>query len=143
MRECFECKATEDLQNHHVVPRSAGGTAVVVLCYKCHRLAHGLSSNGINHSEIIKMALKEKAKTHILGHAPYGMSINEDRTEYIQIEEEQEVIRIVEDFISKQDKKWGLFTRLSRHLNNNRIQRRNGSPWTPQSANATFKRYAA
>ena len=29
MKKCFECEATEDLQEHHVVPKSRGGTKTV------------------------------------------------------------------------------------------------------------------
>jgi 5-methylcytosine-specific restriction endonuclease McrA len=39
VRECFECGATPGA-NHHVVPRSLGGTRTVPLCDACHAAIH-------------------------------------------------------------------------------------------------------
>ena len=52
--KCFECETTEDLQQHHVVPRSRGGTKTVTLCHSCHMKAHGRDSKGLNHSRLVK-----------------------------------------------------------------------------------------
>ena len=54
MKKCFECKATEDVQEHHVVPASRGGTQTIPLCSSCHGKAHGRDSKGMNHSRLIK-----------------------------------------------------------------------------------------
>jgi 5-methylcytosine-specific restriction endonuclease McrA len=40
MTECFECGAPAAHQ-HHVVPRSLGGTKTVPLCEGCHGKVHG------------------------------------------------------------------------------------------------------
>lgn len=37
---CFDCGAPS-VHDHHVVPRSLGGTATVPLCGQCHGKAHG------------------------------------------------------------------------------------------------------
>ena len=59
MKECFECSSTEDLQEHHVVPRSRGGTKTITLCSTCHRRAHGSDNKeGINFSSLTKAALE-------------------------------------------------------------------------------------
>ena len=55
--KCFECDTTEDLQQHHVVPRSRGGTKTVTLCHSCHMKAHGRDSKGLNHSRLTKEGL--------------------------------------------------------------------------------------
>lgn len=39
MSECFECGG-EAIHQHHVVPRSVGGTKTIPLCSECHRAAH-------------------------------------------------------------------------------------------------------
>ncbi len=39
-RRCFECGKIKNLVNHHVVPRSEGGTATLLLCPGCHDKAH-------------------------------------------------------------------------------------------------------
>jgi len=56
--KCFECETTEDLQQHHVVPRSRGGTKTVTLCHSCHMKAHGRDSKGLNHVRLTKEGLK-------------------------------------------------------------------------------------
>jgi hypothetical protein len=61
MKKCFECEATEDLHEHHVVPRSNGGTKTITLCHQCHMKAHGRDGKGLNHSRLTKEGLK-KAK---------------------------------------------------------------------------------
>ena len=91
----------------------------------------------------IKMAFKKKKETHKLGRvAPYGYRYNEDRTEYIEVEEEQEVIRVAVSFMNEDltnNKKYGFYSRLSRHLNDNMLQTREGSVWLPSNTNRTFK----
>ena len=43
---CWECGAeTEDLHDHHVIPRSRGGTKTVPLCVSCHAKAHHMKKN--------------------------------------------------------------------------------------------------
>ena len=61
MKECFECETTKDLHEHHVVPKSRGGTKTVTLCYQCHMKAHGKDGKGLNHSKLTREGLK-KAK---------------------------------------------------------------------------------
>ncbi len=58
MRECFECGTTEDIQDHHVVPRLRGGTKTVPLCYSCHCRAHGRDSKGLEHRRLISEGIK-------------------------------------------------------------------------------------
>ena len=59
MKECFECKATQDLQEHHVVPKSRGGTKTVTLCYSCHMMSHGRDSKGLDHKRLTKEGLSQ------------------------------------------------------------------------------------
>lgn len=55
MEKCFECEnpATE---NHHVIPKSLGGTKTVPLCSLCHMKVHGLDKTrrAENHIESTK-----------------------------------------------------------------------------------------
>ncbi len=45
MKKCFECDghATEE---HHIIPKSLGGTKTVPLCAICHAKVHGLQNTG-------------------------------------------------------------------------------------------------
>ena len=58
--KCFECEATKDLQEHHVVPRSRGGTKTITLCHSCHMKAHGRDGKGMNHSRLVSEGIKKK-----------------------------------------------------------------------------------
>jgi hypothetical protein len=56
-------------QNHHVVPRSKGGTKTIPLCEKCHGIVHGLDMT--NHGNLIRSGLVEaKRKGRVLGRSP-------------------------------------------------------------------------
>ena len=60
MKKCFECEATEDVQEHHVVPASRGGTQTIPLCSSCHGKAHGRDGKGMNHSRLVTEGIKKK-----------------------------------------------------------------------------------
>jgi hypothetical protein len=55
MKTCFECE-DEATEEHHVVPKSLGGTKTVPLCSKCHAKVHGLDKTrrADSSSELIK-----------------------------------------------------------------------------------------
>jgi hypothetical protein len=38
---CFECGSTENIHQHHIVPKSKGGTMTIPLCQSCHSKVHG------------------------------------------------------------------------------------------------------
>jgi hypothetical protein len=54
---CFECGTIGDIDFHHVVPKSKGGTQMIPLCLSCHSKVHG------EHMlEIRKLAVEAKKK---------------------------------------------------------------------------------
>ena len=38
---CFECGGTDNIHNHHIIPKSLGGTKTIPLCIVCHSKVHG------------------------------------------------------------------------------------------------------
>lgn len=60
-RACFECGSQKGLHDHHIVPKSSGGTATVPLCPPCHGKAHGLHLKK-NHSDLIRKGM-QRAKS--------------------------------------------------------------------------------
>lgn len=69
---CFECGAPAD-HEHHVVPRSLGGTRTVPLCALCHGKAHGRERGFRNTPELTRAALAAKRSRGVpTSHAPYG-----------------------------------------------------------------------
>ncbi len=68
---CFECGATDNLHNHHVVPRSLGGTKTIPLCPKCHGLVHSLDYS--THHLTAKVQREKLARgEYIGGRPPFG-----------------------------------------------------------------------
>ncbi|MCZ7649607.1 MAG: hypothetical protein M5U26_30825 [Planctomycetota bacterium] len=70
---CFECGLPAEV-DHHVVPRSAGGTRTVPLCGFCHQQAH---SAAIATPALVRRSLAQKKargeKTG--GYLPYGWRV--------------------------------------------------------------------
>lgn len=61
---CFECGAPAGEQ-HHVVPRSRGGTRTVPLCSPCHGRAHGQSGRA-DISRLTREALAAKREQGVI-----------------------------------------------------------------------------
>lgn len=79
--KCFECETAEDLQQHHVVPKSRGGTKTVTLCHSCHMKAHGRDSKGLDHSRLTKEGLaRAKARGAKLGNPRWKESLPKGRS---------------------------------------------------------------
>jgi len=90
-QECFECGSTDDLQNHHIIPRSLGGTKTIPLCGKCHSIVH--NSSGLLHtSSLQKLSIKRKKENckKYNGKSMYGYKYVGDRIE----EEPSEMLMI-------------------------------------------------
>lgn len=85
---CFECR-NQATQNHHVVPKSLGGTKTIPLCYKCHNLVHN-----INNGNLLKLKWKHHRENGLKvgGKTPYGFDVDKDR-KLIPNKTEQQVIR--------------------------------------------------
>jgi hypothetical protein len=72
MAKCFECGEPATF-NHHVVPKSLGGTNTVPLCSSCHPKAHGETGHW-ELKKLVKEALQAKKKQghYIGGNLGYG-----------------------------------------------------------------------
>jgi len=69
IRECWECGAeTEEIHDHHVIPRSRGGTKTVPICGACHAKAHHRNRN-MTTSALVKktMALLKERDGRVWG----------------------------------------------------------------------------
>ena len=59
--KCWECEAEGDVEYHHPVPRSRGGTKTIPLCCRCHSKAHHTRERNVSHSNLVNEGL-ERAK---------------------------------------------------------------------------------
>jgi len=89
MSKCFECGSTDNIHQHHVVPRIKGGNKTVPLCETCHSLVHDVSMRSLTTEAI---ALK---KHHRLAynHPPLGFDAVEGRL--VENEREQKIVRMI------------------------------------------------
>jgi hypothetical protein len=91
--ECFECGSVKPLHNHHVVPRSRGGTKTVPLCYECHARVHGRSGNFDIGPLTVEALARKKAKGEFCGgRVPYGYRVGEDGVMLVVDDHEQMII---------------------------------------------------
>jgi|TARA_Y100000310_G_scaffold335469_1_gene417623 hypothetical protein len=66
--KCWECEAEGDVEYHHPVPESRGGTKTIPLCAICHSKAHHTRERNVSASVLIKEGLqKAKERGVILG----------------------------------------------------------------------------
>jgi len=90
---CFECAAEGPLHDHHVVPRSRGGTKTVALCEACHGLVHELS---LNTSALTRQAKRRKRARgeHPGGMVQYGYRKTADGIRLEEDPQEQQVVEL-------------------------------------------------
>lgn len=130
--KCFECEMESDcLHNHHVVPRSLGGTKTVPLCEKCHGLVHG---RRLNTSELTRAALQKRIKEgkKVGSIPPYGYKFEGQLV--VPNEEEQKIIKLVKKL---KDEKRGA-TNIANILDKNKVPSR-GKKWHARSVLNIFK----
>jgi hypothetical protein len=71
---CFECDSPGPLHQHHVIPRSRGGTRTVPLCEDCHGAVHG---KDLRTSALTRDALAaKKARGERTGQPPFGWQVH-------------------------------------------------------------------
>lgn len=97
--ECAACGATDNLQYHHLIPRSMGGsddeTNLITLCGACHAKAHEVRTCWAT-SDLTRRALADKkTRGERTGSVPYGYRLAADGKRLEPDETEQEIVRIV------------------------------------------------
>ena len=129
--ECFECGATEDLHEHHVVPKSLGGTKTITLCQRCHDKVHAVEKTSI--SNLTKLAIKKRKDEgkRYSRHPPYGYTVDDSNNLIENIEEIQLMEYILElkgyglsqRGIAEQLNKEGKYNRIGKPFRQTQIHR--------------------
>lgn len=86
---CFECDEPAEVE-HHVVPRSRGGTRTVPLCGRCHGRAHHTDRN-MSPVALIRDRVAQ-GKPH--GRTPFGYRVENGR--YVPVEWQMRVLALME-----------------------------------------------
>ena len=79
MNSCFECESTENLIQHHVVPKIVGGTKTITLCVDCHGKVHG--KNLVKMKELVQESKKKilESGRRAFGTIPFGYKNDPDK----------------------------------------------------------------
>ena len=122
---CFECGRVA-AHEHHVVPRSKGGTKTVALCEKCHNLVHGLKF--MDHARLTREALQRKrSRKERTGGIPFGFSVATDGVKLLPNDEERRVIDAAAWLRGE-----GLsYRQVCEQLDELEFRNRNEVPWHP------------
>ena len=96
---CVLCGSTENLEHHHVIPLSLGGSNeednIITLCAKHHVQVHNLNDSRIHASALIKAAKEKNRKMgkFLGGRSPFGY-------------------KIVDGFLVKDEKKYPILKKI-------------------------------
>jgi len=136
MKQCFECEKTEDqieIHDHHIVPKSRGGTKTISLCCVCHGLVHG--KRDMNIGELTKGAMQTLIKKNkTTGKVPYGFKADEEGNLEKNLAELL-VLHKIESFRNK-----GLSYRaVCDKLNEQKTLNRQGRPWNDKLLRVIWK----
>jgi len=138
MKKCFECEVTEDLHEHHVVPRSKGGTKTVTLCHQCHMKAHGRDGKGLNHKELTKEGMKTALAKRRLEDPNYKFgnpNIEHAQKKAVATIKQQadEHARSYGTLIISLYNNFGSYNKVAKELNRLGIKSARGKRWTHKS----------
>jgi hypothetical protein len=138
MKKCFECGATEDLQEHHVVPRFRGGTKTIPLCYSCHCKAHGRDSKGLEHARLTKEALA-RAKTRGVKLGASNPAIKEASQRGTRAKGARTIARLTPMFHEVRSEGFTTGQAMADALNDRGVQSASGRPWSRFTALSMWK----
>lgn len=131
LRTCFECGSVADFE-HHVVPRSRGGTQVVPLCGMCHAKAHHRDKRMSTPALTAAALAHKKARGERVGAVPYGWTLDIDGVHLLPEPAEQKAIRL-----ARERRAAGLSLRkVGAALEREGILTRAAGPWHAQQIKA-------
>lgn len=130
---CFECDSPGPLHQHHVIPRSRGGTRTVPLCEDCHGVVHG---KDLRISALTSAALRRMRDQGLYtgGRVPYGWRLTDDG-ELVEDHGEQLVIAAVREYRAE-----GLSLRATAaRLADRGLMPRSGRNWSAKAVSTVEK----
>ena len=135
MPECFECGSPAEV-DHHVVPRSRGGTKTVPLCGRCHGRAHHTNRN-MAPGPLIRQGMSRCREEGVwVGRPPYGYSVRRDG----QLEEVPAEMAVVRAATLAREHGWST-ERIAAALNRWGSRQRTGRAWHGGQVRNVTNRY--
>ena len=142
MLKCFECESVVEIQHHHVVPRSKGGTKTIPLCQQCHFLAHGRNGKATEHGRLVKEGLQRAKKRGIALGSPLE-KLREARIQAAKVcrkngETTAKKYFGIIDPLRKNGMTW---TEIANVMNQSGVQTPRGRKWYAASCRILYFRY--
>ena len=132
MKKCFECETTEDLHEHHVVPKSKGGTKTITLCHQCHMKAHGRDGKGMNHGVLTKEGMKKAKERGIKFGNPRWEKALEKASE-VSVKQANERAIQHKALVISLYQEFGSYNRVAIELNKMDVRTSRGNKWSRQT----------
>lgn len=136
---CFECGSTEEIQMHHIVPKSRGGEKMISICYCCHQKAHHKKAKSVKHGQLISEGI---AKARANGLKWNNLSNSARKKGWSTLAEKSKAKRAelcpTIDKMRKEGKTW---QNISDSLNEQGILTPRGKKWCKQGAVRLYQKW--
>jgi NAD-dependent SIR2 family protein deacetylase len=144
MNYCFECDkpATED---HHVIPKSMGGTRTIPLCGECHNKVHdGGWKRRDNHAQLTKEGFaRAKSQGKLHGMANPKISLHGEKARELanaQIQKEKvDFAKSVSLYLIPMREMGLVYREIADYLNEMEVKTARGKKWYAKSVSNTLK----
>lgn len=134
MKCCFECGRSDiEIHDHHVVPKSLGGTKTIPLCSVCHGKVHSLK--GLESGHLSKLKIDERRKLGFYqGQVPFGFRLKAGK---LVVDEEQDTwIK----WMMEREAAGMTPSQITRALNVLEVPTVRGKPWRRKVVSEILKR---
>jgi hypothetical protein len=136
---CFECESTEEIQMHHIVPKSRGGEKMISICYCCHQKAHHKKAKSVNHKQLVSEGIASSRAAGTKWRCITKEESKIGREAYIKktAAQRQEIGSMLNDLKEK-----GLsYSAIADRLNSMGSKTPQGNRWGQQNIYRTLKRW--
>jgi len=93
---CFECGGNENIHNHHIIPKSLGGTKTIPLCIVCHSRVHG--KDFVKFQSLARLGIKRYVENG--GKLGRKVGTKESNEQFMSKPINQQIKGLVEDEVS-------------------------------------------
>ena len=93
---CFECGGNENIHNHHIIPKSLGGTKTIPLCIVCHSRVH--QKDFVKFQSLARLGIKRYVENG--GKLGRKVGTKESKEKFMSKPINQQIKGLVEDGMS-------------------------------------------